>query len=112
MSQKTKILIVGIPVICILVAIAIPNFFQSRVFISKNSCINLLREIEGAKDTWMQERHKTTNDTPTWNDLRPYLREPVPLECPDGGVYKIGRMNEMPTCSIAWHTEYWRTNHP
>ena len=98
-----------IPVICVLVAIALPNFIKPRVVTSKNACINVLRQIEGAKDQWMRDQHKTTNDAPTWDDLRPYLRD---HECPDGGSYTIGKAAELPTCSIVRHTEYWRTNHP
>jgi hypothetical protein len=112
MSQKTKFLIFAIPIICLLLAIVIPNFIAARMVTSQNSCINLLRQIEGAKDLWMTEHHKTTNDTPTWADLRPYLHDAVPLQCPNGGVYTIGKAGELPSCSIARDTDYWRTNHP
>ena len=113
MSQKAKIVIFGIPIICLLVAIAIPNFARSRVITAKNSCINQLRQIDGAKVQWALANHKLTNDAPTWDDLRSYfIRARLPLECPDGGVYTIGRVGELPSCSIAKHTEYRRTNHP
>jgi hypothetical protein len=113
MSQKAKIMIFGIPVICLLVAIAIPHFARSRVVTAKNSCINQLRQIDGAKGQWALAHHKTTNDAPTWDDLRPYfIGARFPLECPEGGVYNIGRVGELPSCSIARHTEYGRTNHP
>lgn len=111
MSRKVKALIFGIPICCLLVAIAVPYFVEPRVYESKNSCVNLLRQIEGAKDYWQAEQHKSTNDTPTWEDLRAYLRK-VPLVCPNGGTYTIGRIGELPTCSIAKDTEYWTTNHP
>jgi hypothetical protein len=113
MSQKERIMIFGIPIICLLVAIAIPNFARSRVVTAKNSCINQLRQIDGAKVQWAFAHHKLANDAPTWEDLRSYfIRARLPLECPDGGVYTIGRVDELPSCSIARHTEYWRTNHP
>jgi hypothetical protein len=112
MSQKVKILLVGIPVLCLLLAIALPSFISPRMVRSQNSCVNVLRQIEGAKDQWITERHKTTNDTPTWADLRPYFKDAVPLQCPNGGTYIIGRCDELPTCSIARDTEYWRTNQP
>jgi hypothetical protein len=113
MSQKTKIAIFGIPIICLLVAIVVPNLARSRVTIAKNSCINELRQISAAKAQWASAHHKTTNDTPTWDDLRSYfIGARLPLECPDGGVYTIGRVGELPSCSIAGHTEYWRTNLP
>src|SRR5258705_5981534 len=111
MSHRARNLIIAIPIICLFFAIALPNFIKGRVGTSKNSCINILRQVEGAKDQWMSDQHKTTNDAPTWADLRPYLRPEHP-ECPEGGSYTIGKMAELPTCSIARHTEYWRTNHP
>jgi hypothetical protein len=113
MSQKARIVIFGIPIICLLVAIAIPNFARSRVITAKNSCFNELRQIEAAKVQWVFLHQKTTDDAPTWDDLRPsFIGARFPLECPDGGVYTIGRVGELPSCSIARHTEYWRTNHP
>jgi hypothetical protein len=113
MSQKAKIAIFGMPIICLLVAIVIPNLARSRVVTAADSCINRLRQIDAAKAQWTLAHHKTTNDTPTWADLRSYFsRARLPLECPDGGVYTIGRVDELPSCSIARHTEYWRTNHP
>jgi len=113
MSQKARIVFCGIPILCLVVAIAIPSCARSRVVIAKDSCINRLRQIEGAKVQWALEHHKTTNDTPTWDDLRSsFTRTRLPLECPGEGVYTIGRVGELPSCSIARHTEYWRTNHP
>ena len=113
MSQKARILIFWIPIICLFVAIAIPNLSRSRVVTAKDSCINRLRMIDGAKVQWALAHQKTTNDAPTWDDLGPYfIGARLPLECPDGGGYTIGRVGELPSCSIARHTEYWRTNHP
>jgi hypothetical protein len=113
MTQKARIVVFWIPVICLFVAIAIPNLSRSRVVTAKDSCINRLRQIDGAESQWALAHHKLTNDAPTWDDLRPYfLRTRLPLECPDGGVYKIGRVDEVPSCSIARHIELWRTNRP
>jgi hypothetical protein len=36
-----------------------------------NSCINNLRGLDGAKQQWAIEDHKTTNDVPTMADLTP-----------------------------------------
>src|SRR5688500_5012977 len=79
-----------------------------------NSCVNRLRTIDASKYQWMLERHKTTNDVVTWDDVRPYLSregKAIPV-CPAGGTYALGRLGELPTCSILKHTEYWRTNYP
>jgi hypothetical protein len=63
--------------------------------------------ITGAKVSWMIERNKTTNDTPTWADLvgsDGYLKS-LP-RCPGGGTYTIGKISEPPSCSIAEHNQH------
>src|SRR5882762_3934618 len=105
MTNRTKILITGVPCLILLVLIVIPNVVPPRIVRSQNACINNLRQLEGAKDQWMLDHHKTRNDIPTWEDLRPYLNgQHVPLTCPAGGNYKIGKVAEQPTCTA--HTEY------
>ena len=69
-----------------------------RVTYSGNKCINNLEEINWAKDQWASEQHKTTNDTPTWNDLIGHYMKAMPV-CQNGGTYTIGRVGELPTCS-------------
>ena len=61
-------------------------------------CVNHLMQLDGAKQQWELERHKTTNDTPTLDELRPYLKQTV--ACPEGGTYIPGRVGEPPRCSI------------
>jgi hypothetical protein len=113
MSQKARIVFFWIPFICLVVAMVIPHLVRSRVTTAKMPCIAGLNMIDAAKRQWAFSRKKTTNDAPTWDDLRPYfVGARLPLECHDGGVYAIGRIGELPSCSIAEHTEYWRTHHP
>jgi hypothetical protein len=62
------------------------------------ACFNNLRQLDGCKDQWMLENHKTTNDVPTMKELLPYMRaEP---KCPRGGTYILGRAGEPSRCSI------------
>jgi hypothetical protein len=71
------------------------------------TCRLRLKMIEHAKQLWAEKNQKTTNDTPAWDDLHPYLRGGAP-ECPNGGVYTIGRVGEAPGCSIPEHTKYFK----
>ena len=113
MIKKTKILIVGASSALLLALIVVPNVLPPRMVISQNSCINILRQIDAAKYQWMTDNHKTTNDTPRWEDLSPYFhKQKVPLICPNEGIYTIGKVGELPICSIAYHTEYWKTHYP
>lgn len=68
-------------------------------------CRMQLREIDAAKAEWALAKSKTTNDMPTWDDLRPYLAHhgEIPI-CPSGGTYTRGRVGEPPVCSIQTHT--------
>lgn len=61
-------------------------------------CRNYLMIIEGAKDQWALENRKGTGDLPSQSDLRPFLR--VSPACPAGGVYQIGEVGSLATCSL------------
>jgi hypothetical protein len=69
----------------------------------QTACINNLRIIYAAKQEWALEKSKTDNDTPTEQDLLPYLKGGVFPVCPSGGVYTIGEVGQLPTCSISGH---------
>jgi hypothetical protein len=70
---------------------------------TRMNCIINLQSIDTCKQQWMFHSNKTTNDIPSWDDLRPYLpskwKNGKPV-CPKGGAYTIGRGGELPTCSI------------
>ena len=73
---------------------------------SYNGCINNLRQLDAAKQQWALEKNKSTNDIPNWKEVIPYLGrggQGTRPWCPRGGVYRLGRLNEMPTCSIPGH---------
>ena len=64
-----------IPLIAILAAIAIPNFVQARNAAMTNACINNLRVIDAAKQTWALENKRDDSQTPTPQDLDNYLKK-------------------------------------
>jgi chromosome segregation ATPase len=68
-----------------------------------NSCINNLRQIDGAKQQWALEYNKNDGAIPTVSDLLPYLRDNVFPVCPSGGNYNINAVAVNPTCSITGH---------
>jgi len=68
-----------------------------------------LMQIELVKKQWADDRVGSTNDAPTFSDLRPYLPDwqtnhifmtNGQVVDPDGGVYTIGRVGEQPSCLI------------
>ena len=75
----------------------------------RNACINNLRQIDAAKQQWALENGKKSTDTPAEDDIKPYVGKPDANgnqsfpKCPAGGKYTIGRMDQMPTCSVPGH---------
>lgn len=63
------------------------------------SCINNLRQIEAAKNEWAIENRQTNNVSVTESDITPYINGRFP-KCPSGGTYTIGKLDELPTCSL------------
>jgi len=47
-----------VAIIGLLAAIAIPNFVKARVTAQQTGCINNLRQMDGAVQTMMLEKHK------------------------------------------------------
>ena len=74
------------------------NFVREPNTAPFNACINNLRQIDGAKQQWGLEHHKTTNDVPNWDDVRPYLSREWPNR--ERGHYVLGRLDEPPKCSV------------
>jgi hypothetical protein len=70
-----------------------------------STCINNLRQLDGAKEEWALNNHKNQADTPTMDDLicsNDFLKL-VPA-CPMNGTYNLNSMVAKPTCTIAGHT--------
>ncbi len=66
-------------------------------------CFDNLHNVQICKQLWANDESKTTNDVPSWDDLKPYFparwSNNIPI-CPARGSYKINRVGERPTCSI------------
>jgi hypothetical protein len=93
--------IIAVFAACVFAGWAIPHFFRARPT-RHYVCVNNLGEIEAAKEEWAQEHNGTNGMDVTWDDLRPYIGRTTGMipKCPDGGVYRIGKVGEKPTCSI------------
>ncbi len=94
----------GLFVVPMMLAIAVPNFLKARQSTPQNLCIKNLRMIDTAKQTWSLENKKTLEDKPTPEDLEPYLGKSFnSLRCPAGGTYSINKVGEPPTCTVPSH---------
>jgi hypothetical protein len=69
----------------------------------RNACINILREIDAAKQQWALEKNKPANAIPTAQDLLPYFKDGIFPACPSGGTYVLNAVGELPSCSVPGH---------
>jgi prepilin-type N-terminal cleavage/methylation domain-containing protein len=98
-------IMIVVAIIGLLVAVAIPNFVHARSSAQQNACINNLRQIDGAVQTWALERNKTSTDTYTLNSILPYIKLDsngnIP-GCPANGTYAPGTtVSNPPTCTLS-----------
>lgn len=103
-------IMIVVAIIGLLAAIAIPNFVRARSKAQQNTCMNNLRQIDGAKQQWALEYRQQSNATPSANDIAPYLGRAGSVDsivCPAGGdsatfasSYTINAVNVAPTCNI------------
>lgn len=86
-------------IIGMLLAVAAPRFLKAREGSYARTCQSNLKNVLGAKERWAMDNNKSSSATPALSDLvRDYLK--LDPECPAGGDYVIGRMDQPPTCSI------------
>jgi prepilin-type N-terminal cleavage/methylation domain-containing protein len=104
-------IMIVVAIIGLLASIAIPNFVRARTTAQMNSCINNLRQIDGAKQQWALETRQPETATPDATQLDPYLGRggagTDSIVCPSGGTgatfatsYTIGVVTDAPTCLI------------
>lgn len=66
------------------------------------TCINQLRQINGAKQQWALENRQPTTVAPTTEQIALYLKDGT-LSCPGGGSYTLKSVGEDPTCNQPGH---------
>ena len=97
-------LMITVAIVGMLAAIAIPSFMKARQQSQQNFCINHLRHIEAAKESWALSTSKSAGAGVTLNDIKPYLK---PLEqnlnCPAGGTVSLQVIGKNATCSAPGH---------
>ena len=102
-----EILIV-VAIIGMLASIAVPSYIRARGNSQTNACINNLRQIDGAAQSWALENKKTSSATYTLSDVKPYIRlngQGIIPPCPAGGTYAPGAaVSNSPTCTVPGHS--------
>ena len=104
-------IMIVVAIIGLLAAIAVPNFIRARATSQANACINNLRQISGAIDTWALETGQSSGSTlPSGvSTVSAYIKlnsaSSVP-SCPAGGTYTTGSVGVAPevSCSLSTAT--------
>jgi prepilin-type N-terminal cleavage/methylation domain-containing protein len=102
-------IMIVVAIIGLLAAIAIPNFVRARQGSQTNACINNLRQIDGAKHQWALEIGKSTVDSPSNDEIQPYLGRgdagsvdrvycPLTNSAPMAG-YSVNAVGTAPQCN-------------
>ena len=96
-------IMIVVAIIGLLAAIAIPNFVRARTQSQKNACINNLRQIDSAIQTWALETKQASTATVAFANIQSYLKNAV--VCPAGGVgfsdsYTIVNVSTKPVCQL------------
>lgn len=94
-------IMIVVAIIGLLATIAIPNFVKARTTAQMNACINNLRQIDGAVQTWALETKQGDNAQVDYASISGYMKNQV--VCPSGGhtfadSYHLGTVQEKPTC--------------
>jgi hypothetical protein len=104
MTSQKKCAALLVSAFVVLVVTLMPFVCQQRRTSNKvSTCYLNLRQIQLAKSLWAGDENNSATNLPTWANLRPYLKDiysnGIPV-CPAGGTYTIGRVDQLPTCSI------------
>jgi len=100
-------IMIVVAIIGLLAAIAVPNFVKARTTSQLDACLNNLRQIDGAAQTYALENNKQPSENYLLTDIKPYLHLDASGNlptCPAGGVYGPGfTFGQPPTCNIPLH---------
>lgn len=77
-------IMIVVAIIGLLATIATPTWVRARTSSQMNTCINNLRQIDGAKQQWALETKQATNALPAYSDISSYLKNSV--SCPSAGT--------------------------
>jgi hypothetical protein len=106
-NSKREARFTAIGVILLLVValfVAIPEYVKNhRLTASNYSCINVLRQIDGAKEQWVLENKKSIGSPVDSTGVLAYMIGGKVLPCPEGGTYSFNPVGVAPSCSISGH---------
>ncbi len=100
MRRTAMVVLLAVLLVVSLSTLIAPALLRARSTPALNLCVNNLRVLAGAQDQLALEFHRASNDVPTADDLRPYLKQERLPVCPAGGTYELRGSGAAPRCSI------------
>lgn len=98
-------IMIVVAIIGLLATIATPTWVRARTTSQTHTCINNLKQIDGAKQQWALENKQGPTVTPSFGDISGYLKNTV--LCPAGGAtvgfndtYQMNNVGTKPQCLI------------
>ena len=67
-------IMIVVAIIALLAAIAVPNFLRSRKRSQATQVLEDLRIVDSAVDLYAIENYKNSTTTPTWSDVKAYIK--------------------------------------
>ena len=84
-------IMIVVAIIGLLAAIAIPNMVKARNTAQANACINNMRQIDNAIQSFALENNKKDSDPVTGPDVATYIKGNLMPTCPAGNTaYVLG----------------------
>jgi hypothetical protein len=100
-NQYRRAVVCGFAALAV-IAVVIPGPVLPTSAAKRNGCIWNLRLLDEAKKGWATANSVTNRAVPLLSDLAGKdNRLRLMPQCPEGGTYTIGTLNEKPTCSLA-----------
>jgi prepilin-type N-terminal cleavage/methylation domain-containing protein len=108
-------IMIVVAIIGMLAAIAIPSFVHARSNSQTNACINNLRQIDGAKQTYALENKVSPASVPTTDLIQGYMGRgtngslpfcPADPTAQFANSYSINNLQLPPTCLVSSNHVY------
>jgi Mg-chelatase subunit ChlD/type II secretory pathway pseudopilin PulG len=78
-------------ILTVLAGLLLPSLARSKSKSKTVAILNNLKQLDGAKQMWADENHKSASDVPTFKDIEPYLgRGPHGIPPVSGEKYFLG----------------------